>query len=283
MTMTVAFPAPSPVETLHPNDLMRGGDPAMLGAELLGIIDSAIREAPRSRQASIGPSEIGCPCARRIGYKLGGVEKINPGPTPWLPAIGTAVHAWLEDVFAAASIIGQTQGLPGRWLTEQRVRVGHVNGRGDIDGSCDLYDRVTATVVDWKIVGSKPLKDYRTNGPGAQYRTQAHLYGRGWKARGVPVDTVAVMFLPRTDELTKTYYWHEPYNEQIAVDALQRVDGIATAIDAVGLQALPLLPTADAYCHRCPWYRTGSTDLAGGCPGDPGRAQPGNPFTGLVT
>lgn len=267
------------IEALPAHLTSRGGSGDLVGAELVDVIKNAIRNHPRSLQKAIGPSEVSHPCARRIGYKLGGAEEINqtPDDTPWLPTIGTAVHAWLEEVFAGAN--------PGdedlRWLVELRVGIGTILG-AEITGSMDLYDRVTATVVDWKIVGPTTLRKYKANGPGPQYRGQIHSYGRGATRRGLPVDRVMIAFLPRNGELRDAYLWHEPYDEQVALDAIQRAEGIALAVGTLGPAAYAQLGTADAYCNRCPFYRAGSTDPATGCPGDENARTPGNPFADLL-
>ena len=46
--------------------------PDVLASELLAIVHDAIVGQPRSRQKRIGPSELGNPCDRRIGYRLAG-------------------------------------------------------------------------------------------------------------------------------------------------------------------------------------------------------------------
>lgn len=249
------------------------GDGHTLRDELTTLIRRAIEHHPRSQQTAIGPSEVGHPCARRIGYQLLGYDE-NPGEPNWKATVGTAIHAWLEEVLTLDNPnqpIRDTTNM-SRWVVEATVSCGDVNGQ-DLRGHCDLFDRVTGTVVDWKTVGPTQLKKYRSHGPGPQYRAQAHLYGRGWTRRGQDVRRVAVMFLPRNGELRDAYWWSEAYDEQIALDALARVNGIALATDALGDTALPQLATADAFCHMCPYHKAGSTDLAAGCPGDPG-AQP---------
>jgi hypothetical protein len=244
----------------------RGGNPDLVRDELLWTISHSILNQPRSLQRRIGPSEIGQPCQRRTGYSLLGAEPVNvTDDVPWKPAIGTYAHAGMEEVFTQFNA-GQDH---ARFLTEMRVSVGEIDGV-DITGSCDLYDRVTATVVDWKFVGKTQLAKYKRSGPGPQYRSQVHLYGRGFTRRGVPVDTVMIAFLPRDGELRDAYVWHEPYDEQVALDALERANGIALALKALGPDALGLLETADQFCSRCPFYRANSTDLATGCPGDAG-------------
>lgn len=252
-----------------PNIYQPGGDPMHLAGELLWAIEAKIAAHPRSLQERIGPSEIGIPCARRIGYRLLGVEAVNDSRTPWKPTIGTAVHTWLEDVLTRVNrALGENEVGP-RFLLEHHVNVGEINGE-QIDGPSDVYDRVTGTVVDFKVVGGEQLRKYKQNGPGDQYRVQTHLYGRGWRRRGMPVDTVAILFLPRDRELREAHFWHEPYDENLAVKALERADGIAKLTTAAGRAALPLLPTADAWCVYCPHFMPAATDPTEACPGHPG-------------
>jgi hypothetical protein len=112
-----------------------------LEAELFGKIRGAISGDPRSQQTRVGPSEIGTPCRRRLGYKFLGVQPVNNHTdAPWLPTIGTGVHMWLADQFMADNV---TTGEL-RWLVEFRVDVGEIAG-DTITGSCDLYDRATYT------------------------------------------------------------------------------------------------------------------------------------------
>lgn len=195
----------------------------------------------------------------------------------WKPYVGTCVHSGNESIFDSWNLAHcASLGDQERFLVETTVDVGEINGTA-ITGHADLYDRVTAIVADWKVVGPSMLKGYRANGPGHEYRAQAHLYGRGFTRLGLPVDQVMVVFLPRNDELHHTYVWHEPYDEQVALDALARCDAIDSAAKAVGVGILDRLPTADAWCHRCPYFRPGSTDLRLGCPGHPGTGQPSPP------
>lgn len=240
----------------------RYGDPALLGSELLDLIQQRIDAHPRSLQAAVGPSELGTPCVRKLGHKLAGTAPVNVRPGGWLPTIGTAVHAWLEQALQAVN----DSHTYDRFYLEQRVHVGDVGGQ-PVTGACDCYDRVTATVIDWKIVGLDKVRAYRKNGPGEQYRAQAHLYGRGYQGAGLPVDHVAVMFLPRGGDLAGAYYWAEPYDEQVAVDTLTRANGVTQLLGQLGPAALPLLPTADAYCAGCPYFQRGTTDLTVACPG----------------
>lgn len=262
-------PEPPP---LPPFLTQADADPSLLREELLHVIRRAIEQHPRSLQVQIGPSEVGHPCARRIGYKLLDYDE-NPGEPNWKATVGTAVHAWLEEVFGGdnAKQYDPAGGVT-RWILEATLDCGTYLG-GPIKGHCDAYDQVTYTVIDWKAVGPTQLKKYKAKGPGPQYRTQAHTYGYGWRRAGRRVDRVAVMFLPRDGDLRNAYWWSEPYDEQIALDGLKRLDGIYLTTSALGDKALPLLPTADAFCRMCPYFTAHSTDLTRGCPGDPAAQQ----------
>ncbi len=196
------------------------------------IIETALLNQPRSQQVRIGPSEIGTPCDRCLIHKLAGTIATEAG-VPWLPFVGTAVHAALEDIFTQANA-----GCPVRWLTETTVSVGSVGGI-DITGHADLFDLHTGTVMDWKVVGKTTLDKVRRHGPSQTYRAQGHLYGRGFTRRGLQVQTVRILFLPRNAiSLTDAVIWEEPYDEQIALAALGRADMFAAAIAAMGADAV---------------------------------------------
>lgn len=237
--------------------------------ELDQIIVNAINNQPRSLQKRIGPSEMCTPCDLRKGYKLAGIPQVNTEDrVAWKPWLGTQAHEGLACILETANALfpPAPNGDP-RFLVEWRVDIGQVGGE-DIDGQCDLW--ADATVIDWKFVGGEQLRKYKRNGPGEQYRGQAHLYGHGWRRKGYPVDTVAVYFMPRDQEFKQRHCWSEPYDEQIALDAIAKNDGIAKLVGALGPAALPLLQTGDAYCQYCPWFKPGSTNVASGCAGHPG-------------
>lgn len=259
--MTAYFP--ELYDKLPPIDTQRGSDPTLLFDELMHTIRTTISGDSRSQQRRPGPSVLGSPCARRIGYHVAEVEPVNPNPDAWKPTVGKAVHSWLEDALRG---VNEYLGVP-RFLLEFKVDVGEI-GDTHVTGSCDVYDRVTCSVVDWKILGDASLKRYRkSNDPGEQYRTQLHLYGRGWERRGMPVDTVHIVALPQNASLRDAWHWTEPYDASVAEDALTRANGVATLVAAAGANAMTVLPTADAYCTYCPFWLPASTDITQACPG----------------
>lgn len=255
--------------TLPPVMQQRGGDPSAVKDELLDTIRRGITNHPRSLQKKIGPSEVGNPCDRRIGYKLLGVDEINVRAS-WRPTVGTAVHAWLQETFDIENVNLTAAGGPDggeviRWVTEQKVLPAV-----DLSGSCDLYDQVTATVIDWKVCSATTIKEARGVGPTITYQRQAHLYGKGWANAGFDVDTVGIYYLPSTGELEDGYFWHAPYDQQVADDALARLAQHRALTAQFGTKALPIMPTDGAeprMCRFCPFYLPASTDLAVACPG----------------
>ena len=88
-------------------------------------------------------------------------------------------------------------------------------------------------------------------------------------ATSTVVRHVAILFLTRDGEFSDRYVWSEPYDEQVAVDGLNRVAGIKGAIDILGADAaIPTLPMVAQYCQHCPFYKTGAdATKANACPG----------------
>lgn len=252
------------MDDLPPIDTQRGGDPTLLRDELGYVIADAILAHPRSQQQAIGPSQLGTPCDRKLGFALAHTPPATEPSPAWRPQVGTAVHSWLAEILDAAN----TASGFVRWLTERRVDVGYI-GDELISGTTDIYDRLTCTVVDWKVCGASSLRQYRANGPGQQYQVQGHLYGRGWTQRGLPVDRIAWYFLPMAGELHDAVWFSEPYDEAIAWAALERAAVIRKAQLALNPQQVnALLPTAQDHCTYCAWHKPGPIANPGqACPG----------------
>lgn len=196
------------------------------------IIEDSIVNAPRSLQKRIGPSEIGTECTRCLILKLAGVEEIRD--VAWLTWVGSAVHAYLEDTFAAKN---ESLGFQ-RFLIEERVHVGNVNDV-PITGKMDLFDLFTAEITDWKIVGKSTLDKVKAKSVPKVYRAQSHLYASGSDRRGLNVHKVRIAFLPRNaPSLDHAFIFEEPYSPAIAEAAIKRADFIAREIAQYGLEAV---------------------------------------------
>nr|WP_063817954.1 PD-(D/E)XK nuclease family protein [Herbidospora sakaeratensis] len=254
-------PAVAPV-----NPPLLDGLAAQIAANVVGTIRHASANAPRSRQVAIGPSEIGTPCVRKLAYKLLDWDpKPNKDTDPLASVIGTAAHGWMEETFNKFNPT-LPDGRP-RYITEQRVAAD-----ATLKGSCDLFDRQAKTVIDWKFPGTTSMEKVRKNrDPGVTYRVQAHVYGLGYRNAGEDVEHVAVVFLPRAGRLDGVYVWTEPFQPQIALDALTRRDNVMKVLADLDPENNPAIwgafPVGDAYCTYCPWHLPKSTNLARGCPG----------------
>ena len=257
----MALPPPLPEHLMT-----RGSDPELLREEVLEVIRRRMKNHPRSLQKAIGPSEVGTPCDRKLAYKMAGVPTLDEVDRRWRATVGVAVHAWLQETFEDDD--PGTPDEPIRWVTEARVMVGEIGGE-QITGSSDFYDRISATVLDWKIVGPTTLREVKKNGPGQQYRYQGHLYGRGFVNAGLPVDVIMIVFLPSNGNLNAGYFHYEPYDPAIAEAALARANQAAALVKAFGAKAAAIAGTADDHCSSCDWFLPAATDHEEACPGHP--------------
>lgn len=253
-----------PVGTITEHETGAGAAIAQMIRTL--IVDTA-NNAPRSRQRRIGPSEVGNPCTRALAYKaLDWPEVSGADRDPWASIQGTAVHAWMAELFEKRDPNGE------RYLVEKRVTVRQgYSYDSTIAGSADLYDKATGTVYDWKVTGVTSLQKYRSGGPGDQYRIQANLYGLGMENAGEKPQRVAIVFLPR-HHILEPYVWVDDYRRDVAEQALARLDAIRELVLKLDPEKNPqhwaLFPTdPKAKCVFCPWHKPGSTDLSQGCPG----------------
>ncbi|AXH46898.1 exonuclease [Mycobacterium phage Aminay] len=248
-------------------------------AELLVDLKDVLRlqynATPRHLQKALGPSEVGHPCARRLAGGLLGLERINPEGDPLPSWLGTAGHARFEDAVALdnARIIadymahfdatGSRTGGPrctwrdgapvGRWFSERRVTI-----RGDLAGTCDLFDTWTNTVIDLKFPGASRCTHYKKHGPTPEYRAQAHMYGRGYRNEGFPVERVAIWFLPRGGMLASSFVWSEAYDDAIVDGVLGKLDNIAVLLNDLDIERHPerlaLVPANTTSCTFCPFW-----------------------------
>lgn len=226
-------------------------------SDVPALILNGIREfaasRPRSLQKEVGPSQLGNPCDHCLAAALAGWEKVE-AETPWLPLIGTAVHALLLEPY-----VGSWPG--GEWLKEWDVNVGSIGGPKGVRGNADLFHIPTGTVVDLKVVGATTLNEAKRNGSKAQYRAQVNLYGKGFRNAGYNVTTTILAYLPRNSmRLSDAFFDVQPYDEGIAADALIRANQLAAAIktyEHVSVKArdvfIDALPRA-AGCYDCARY-----------------------------
>lgn len=216
----------------------------------------------RGAQTTLGPSEIGTPCDRRLAMALMNVPAVNAGGDGWASFVGTCGHTGMAEIYTFADAGS------GRYAVELPVFLGIPTVPR---GTTDLLDRRDGTVVDWKFMGAYSLKKFKAEGPSDTYRTQAHVYGYGAKRAGEKVKNVAVVGLPRAgSSLDEMHVWTEPYDEKLAKDALARVEKIHQEVYVQGakpqMQVAATFPAGDD-CRYCPFHLKGDKEMVRGCPG----------------
>jgi hypothetical protein len=196
------------------------------------LITELIKPTERDKQTRVGPSELGNPCPRCLGRALMGAG--GGGDFSLYPWIGTAVHAYLEDnVFPDAQ-------------HELKLVVGEVPGYGEVKGTTDLYRN--KTVVDWKVVGIKKIREYRVKGMRTQYRYQAQLYAKGCERIGLEVESIAIVCIPRDDgDPNNIWVYEEAYQPEMADAVLSRAGLIYERALKDGWASLP----SDEDCWTC--------------------------------
>lgn len=230
----------------------------------------------RSAQVTLGPSEIGTQCDRRLALHLLGVSAVNPGGDGWAAFVGTCTHDGMAQVYEWANA------GTGRYAVEMPVTL----PSDEVPrGTTDLHDRVEKDIVDWKVMGDYALKKFKAEGPSETYRVQAQTYGLGAVLGGEKVKNVAVVGLPRAGRsLTEAFAWSEPFDRKVGEAALDRVRKIGADVRrhqeeratwaGLDLNAHALKIGAefdivpDSYeCRYCPFFMKGDTDMVKGCPG----------------
>ena len=250
-------------------EVPEGPDPSIvaLKQEIMEMIMWNENTSPRSLQVSIGPSEMGDPCDRRIAYRLANTPEINTQKDPWPAIVGTAIHDWLEKAFNRFQVQVENRG----YSTEL-----HVSPDPLVKGRSDVYNHRTSTVIDWKTTGPDVMRKVRKNGPPESYVTQIQIYGLGHTRAGRLVKDVVLVFLPRSGWLDDMYIWKAPYDEGVAKAALERMYRIAWRaieldVEHQGERFNLITATPGDSCVWCPWFNADSdlsiTASGAGCPG----------------
>lgn len=243
----------------------KGRDIATRLKEIFYSYDNRKTSDNRSAQVTLGPSEVGTPCERRLGMSLMRIPAVNPGGDGWAAFVGTCVHEGLQQVFTWADA------GTGRFATELPLSFPSAYVPR---GTGDLLDRVLLLFLDHKAMGEYSLKRLREKGPSDTYRIQVHLYAYGAILAGERVKDVAIVGWPRAGaNLDQLFVWTEPYDRKVAEAALKRVDKLAGTLPLAGaitqqMTVARSLPMADKYeCRFCPFHLKGDKDMAKGCPG----------------
>lgn len=212
----------------------------------------------RSAQTTLGPSEIGSPCDRRIAMSLMGVPAVNEGGDGFAAWLGTQGHRGMADIYKWAN------GRSGRYSIETPLTF---PSKLVPRGTGDLLDRRLRVFIDHKFMGTWSLRKLKRSGPSETYRVQVQTYAGGAVYRGEKVSHVAIAAYPRQGRaLNEMFVWSEPYDPSVWEAALARVHEIDEYIRANPDTDILALPIAKD-CDWCPFYLPKSPSLEYGCNG----------------
>jgi hypothetical protein len=271
-----AFSQPAGRRSEQPAEEMteRGKELTARLKEMFYAYDNRRSEDNRSAQVTMGPSEMGTPCDRRLALSLMRMPPVNPGGDGWAAFVGTCIHAGLEQMFLWANA------GTGRFAVETRLEF---DNKYVPKGTADLIDRTLFMLDDHKCQGRWSRNKLKSQGPSKTYRVQAHVYAYGAKQRGEKIDHVAIISWPRDEAtLDDLYVWTEPYNPQIVKDAFARVDKIGDSVGPNQEEMRRIHPTANDLqvkalvgqnyniaddCRFCPFYLPNARSVTQGCNG----------------
>jgi len=183
----------------------------------------------RSKQKQVGPSELGG-CRRKVWYKLNDQPATNGGELKLAAIMGTAIHSAIETALASNK----------NFILEETVEF---NG---MKAHIDLFIPETGDVVDWKTVKYKNLSYF----PSQQQRWQVQVYGYllDKSGKGKP-QRVSLVAIPRDGDERDIKVHTEPYDESIALEALNWLEAIKVAEEA------PAPERDESYCKfYCKYY-----------------------------
>ena len=203
-----------------------------VAGELIKALRDSALDSERSQQASIGPSELGG-CRRRVYHRIHKTPVVNDNVLTLSAVMGTAIHGYIEK------IISKQDPTKHRFETEIEVEA------DGIKGHVDVYDRLNHEVMDWKTTKIKNLGYF----PSQQQRWQVQVYGWLMDKNGYHVETVTLVAISRDGDERDIVYHSEPYDPQVALQALEWLQQIQLREDAPA-------PERDAsFCkHYCPYY-----------------------------
>lgn len=188
-----------------------------------GLILAIITQSSgRDLQRMPGPSDLANPCDLCVGRRIAGATGIdfpqasnNFSLKAW---VGTSVHQKLERD------IPQHNSKARQELT---VKVGTIEGLGEIKGHVDLYLPEVLTMSDFKTTDMKKLEVIRSQRVPVSHRGQTMLYMRGLRHSGRPCTYATLVYIPR-DSTKKSDIWTASctYRDDVAVGLLNRAQDL---------------------------------------------------------
>lgn len=216
--------------------------------DVLDVIRRAMAAQERNHQSEPGPSQFGG-CERRLGFHLAtGIGNGSTDDGAWRPQVGTAVHAWLDEVFTLEGDGNWNETGQRRWLSSYKVT-------NPVAGTIDIADLERRVAIDFKITG-KATRDKAARGQVSDtYEVQLDLYALGLINDGYAIETVALLLLPASGSLSEAVWYERPVNLDRAREAVARRDRINAMLSVAPIErVLAVLTTQENYCGSCPAF-----------------------------
>ena len=211
----------------------------------------------RDSQKKVGASDFSDPCEYHLASKLMG--NTQPEFKYWMGAkIGTAVHEFLEERIPTSDL----EQFPefGSALIEQTIRLGNLEGYGEIKSKPDLALAEGKHLIDWKTSKrdkSKKLQAVILDGKEdpessytlKRYYAQVQVYAWGLNRNGTPIDGCSLVFINRDGTYDPDVWtWTFDYDEDFALSIWHRLERIWKEIQSG--KALEDFPRED-HCFNC--------------------------------
>ena len=205
-------------------------DPKELLFEVLRSKDAG---RARSKQAQVGPSELGG-CRRKVWYRLNDQPETNDNELKLAAIMGTAIHASIEDAIRTVDPKGE------KYWVETAVEYSGMKAH------IDLFIPETGDVVDWKTVKKQNLSYF----PTTQQRWQVQVYGYllDKSGKGKP-RTVNLVAIARDGDERDVRVHSEAYDPAIAEEAMNWLSAIKESAE------VPEPEKDESYCKfYCKYY-----------------------------
>lgn len=201
-------------------------DPKQL---LLDALKSKDASKSRSTQVQIGPSELGG-CRRKVWYRLNNQPETNTSELKLAAIMGTAIHTEIEKALSDNKDV----------VLESEVE------HNGMKAHIDCWIPSTGDVIDWKTVKKQNLSYFPTQ----QQRWQVQVYGYliDKSGTGKPRN-VSLVAIARDGDERDVKVHTEPYNESMAFDALNWLEGVKASA------TIPEPERDESFCkHYCKYY-----------------------------
>lgn len=172
--------------------------------------------------------------------------------------IGTAVHEFLEERIPTSDFELYPEFKSA--VIEQKIRLGNLEGYGEINSKPDLALVEGQHLIDWKTstrAKSKKLQAVLFEGKEdadsaytlKRYYAQVQIYAWGLNKNGTPIDGCSLVFINRDGTYDPDVWtWSFDYDEQFALDIWHRLERIWKEIQ--GGKPLEEFPK-EPFCFNC--------------------------------